>query len=575
MTPPDGQWAPERASAAYDRGVTPAATAQTASPEAPEIAPQRAADQDGADRNPADTPGSASKLGGVADVVRRRLLPFEARLDPYSWLATAVIVAIAGILRLVNLNKPKGLIFDEVYYPTDAWDLLQHGVEWDEKSNGPAYVVHPPLGKWMIALGEQVLGYNEWGWRISGAVIGTLSVLILVRVARRMFHSTVLGCAAGLLMALDGFHLVLSRIALLDIFLMFFILAAFGALVMDRDHRRNRWLQALENGLDPNVPGRAGRLPVGVPWWRLFAAVLLGCALAVKWSALWFVPVFGLLIVLWEVGARRSAGVRRPWRDTFIGEIGWLVLCGVLVVVTYLASWTGWFVTDDGYFRHWLADTGHSEPPFIGALRNLWHYHVEAFRFHEGLDDKHQYQSWPWQWLLLGRPIAFYWSTDGTCGASSCASHILLLGTPLLWWSFIPALGALAWFGIARRDWRAAAILLSVAAGLLPWFYFATQGRTMFAFYALPAEPFLILAVVYVLGAIMTPARSAVTSDEAVASGPPGDTAVDRRLIGAVIAGAYVLLVAVCFAYFYPIYVGQVIPYEDWSARMWLGGRWI
>lgn len=570
MTPTNGQCAPDHTPAAYDRGVTPAATAQTASPTAPEAAPE-AAKTTGAVAHGDDRPESEPERSGVAEIVRRRLLPFEARLDPYSWLATGVIVLIAGILRLVNLNRPKGLIFDEVYYPTDAWDMLQHGVEWDDKNNGPAYVVHPPLGKWMIAIGEQTFGYNEWGWRISGAVIGTLSVLLMVRIARRMFHSTVLGCAAGLLMALDGFHLVLSRIALLDIFLMFFILAAFGTLVMDRDSRRARWLRALEGGLDPTAPGRAGRLPIRVPWWRMATFALLGCACAVKWSAVWFVPVFVLMIVLWEVGARRSAGAPRPWRDAFIGEIGWLVLGGVVMVLTYTASWSGWFLTDDGYFRHWLADNGRSEPPIIGALRNLWHYHVEAFKFHSGLDDKHQYQSWPWQWLILGRPIAFYWTADGAaCGASSCASHILLLGTPLLWWSFIPALAALTWFGIARRDWRAGAILLCVGAALLPWFYFATQHRTMFAFYALPAEPFLILAVVYVLGAIMTPARSLATTD-----GRPPDSGVDRRMVGAVIAGAYVLLVAICFAYFYPIFVGQAIPYEDWSARMWLGGRWI
>ncbi len=508
---------------------------------------------------------------GVPEIVRRRLLPFDARLDPYSWAATAVIVLIAGILRLVNLDRPKGLIFDEVYYPTDAWDMLQHGVEWDDKSNGPAYVVHPPLGKWMIAIGEQIFGYNEWGWRISGAVLGTLSILIIIRIARRMFHSTVLGCAAGLLMALDGFHLVLSRIALLDIFLMFFIVAAFGTLIMDRDSRRARWLHALHNGLDPTTPGPTSRPPITIPWWRLATAALLGCAIAVKWSAIWFIPIFALMIIIWEVGARRSAGTPKPWRDTLIAETGWLLLGGALITLTYLATWSGWFLTDDGYFRHWLADNAKPEPPIIGALQNLWHYHTEALKFHSGLDDKHQYQSWPWQWLLLGRPIAFYWSTEGTCGASSCASHILLLGTPLLWWSFIPALAALVWFGIARRDWRAAAILLCVGAALLPWFYFATQGRTMFAFYALPAEPFLVLAVVYVLGAIMTPSRPLATTDGD--SSPP--SGVDRRMVGAVVAGAYVLLVAICFAYFYPIFVGQVIPYEDWSARMWLGGRWI
>jgi dolichyl-phosphate-mannose--protein O-mannosyl transferase len=423
-------------------------------------------------------------------------------------------------------------------------------------------------------------------------------VLLLIRIARRMFHSTALGCAAGLLMALDGFHLVLSRTALLDIFLLFFVLAAFGALVIDRDARRLRWLRAMEAGLDPGQPGRAGRLPFdlrAVPWWRLLAAVLLGCAMSVKWSALWFVPAFALLVLFWEAGARRSAGVRRPWRDTLLGEGGWLVLAGVLMVVTYLASWSGWFLTDIGYFRHWRADSGLSEPPVIGALQNLFHYHLEALKFHTGLETKHTYQSWPWQWLLLGRPVAFYWSTTGSCGAASCAGEILLLGTPILWWSFLPALVALGWLGFARRDWRAGAILLCVAAALLPWVWYALRdSRTMFSFYAAPALPFLILAVVYVLGAIMSPAAPARSVPEKAAGEPAADSAVgdvitvgadrpapaaadpmDRRLVGAIIAGAYVLLVAVCFAYFYPIFVGQLMPYADWSARMWLGSRWI
>ncbi len=500
----------------------------------------------------------------MPDIVRRRLAPLDTRLDPYSWLATLVVVAIAAVLRLVNLSRPKGVIFDETYYATDAWDMLTHAVEWDEKTNGPAYVVHPPLGKWLIAFGEWIFGYNEFGWRISAAVAGILSVLILVRLARRLFRSTVLACTAGLLMALDGFHLVLSRTALLDIFLMLFVLAAFAALVVDRDVRRRRWLRALEDGFDPQASSRPPfRFPGPVPWWRLLAAVLLGCACAVKWSALYFVPVFGLLVLFWEAGARRSAGMPRPWRSTLAGEWGWLVLCGVLLVGVYLASWAGWFLTDTGYYRHWRADTGLSEPPVIGALQNLAHYHYEAYRFHTGLDDRHAYQSWPWQWLLLGRPVAFYWSINDPCGATNCASEILLLGTPLLWWSFLPALAGLTWFGISRRDWRAAAIGVAVAAGLLPWFWVALDGRTMFSFYALPAEPFLVLAVVYVLGAIMTPA-----SPEAPGAG-------DRRMIGAIVAGAYVLLVAACFAYFWPIYVGNAIPYEDWSARMWLGGRWI
>ncbi|MGA4725880.1 dolichyl-phosphate-mannose--protein mannosyltransferase [Micromonospora taraxaci] len=532
--------------------------------------------------------------GGASAVLRRRFATVDSQVDRFSWLATAVVVAIAAILRFVGLSSIKTKIFDETYYAKDGYGLISRGVEWNYKDNVPSYVVHPPLGKWLIGLGEWAFGYQdaeskvsvpghlmtttpEFGWRFSAAVIGTLSVLLLVRIGRRMFHSTVLGCAAGLLLALDGFHLVLSRTALLDIFLLFFVLAAFGALVLDRDARRRRWARALDDGLDPSQPGRAGRPPTGWrtwPWWRLAAGVLIGCACAVKWSALYFVPAFALLVLLWEVGVRRSAGVRRPWRDTLLDELPWLVLAGVLMVGTYLATWSGWLITDDGYYR--LASAYPSAPlsdrPVIGPLINLFEYHRAAYGFHAQLDDAHKYQSWPWQWLLLGRPVAFHYASNGTCGAPTCASEILLLGTPLLWWSFLPALVALAWLGLARRDWRAGAILLTVAAGLLPWFWLALDGRTMFSFYAAPVVPFLVLAVVYVLGALIAPAGGDVGE---VVPLVPGDPSYERRLVGSIAAGAYVLLVGLCFAYFYPIFVGKVIPYSDWLSRMWLDGRWI
>ncbi|HEU4347149.1 MAG TPA: phospholipid carrier-dependent glycosyltransferase [Actinoplanes sp.] len=499
----------------------------------------------------------------VPDAVRRRLSTLDNRIDPYSWLVTAAIVAIAAVLRLAGLGRPKGYIFDEVYYPTDAWDMLKHGVEWDEKTNGPAYVVHPPLGKWLIALGEAAFGNTEVGWRVPTAIAGTLMILILIRVAYRLFHSIVLAGTAGLLMTLDGFQMVLSRTSLLDIFLGLFILAAFAAMLIDRDAYRRRLLRALEAGYDPDS---APLPPRSVPWWLLAAGVLFGLACGVKWSALFFAPFFAALVIIWRVGARRSAGVPHPISAGILGDLGYLILSFVLTVLIYLATWTGWFVTDEGYFRHYRDANGLSEPPVLGALLNLIHYHQEAYDFHSGLTDRHVYQSWPWQWLLLGRPVAFYWNGNGDCGAPNCASEILLLGTPVLWWSLIPALAALAWFGIARRDWRAFAIGTGVVAGMLPWFYYAiADGRTMFSFYVLPALPFLILAVVYALGAIMTPPDGIAT----------GAGRTDRQLIGTVAAGVYVLAVALCFAYFYPVFVGQLMSYESWQHRMWLGGRWI
>ncbi|GLY04407.1 MULTISPECIES: phospholipid carrier-dependent glycosyltransferase [Actinoplanes] len=493
-------------------------------------------------------------LRRVPDLVRRRLAILDDWKDPYSWLVTVSITLTAAILRFQGLANPKGYTFDEVYYPTDAWDMLTYGVEWDAEKDIPAYVVHPPLGKWLIALGEYFFGNEEFGWRVSAAVAGTLMVFVLVRLAYRMFRSIVLAGAAGLLMTLDGFQLVLSRTGLLDIFLGLFLLMSFTALVIDRDHYRRRLLAVVEDPFTDHA-----RI---VPWWLLTSGVLFGLACGVKWNALFFLPFFGGLVLYWRWQARMSAGLRQ----TLVRDLGWGLLSVAISAVVYLSTWTGWFVTDYGYFRHYRLDSGLSEPPVLGALLNLAHYHSEAYNFHSGLDSAHPYQSWPWQWLLLGRPVSFDWERPPGCGADPCAAEILLLGTPVLWWSFLPALAALIWLGIARRDWRAWAILTGAGAGLLPWFYFAVaDSRTMFSFYALPALPFLILAVVYVLGAVMTP-------DSGMAR---GTDRTDRQLIGVVVAGVYVAAVALCFAFFHPVFVGEPIPYEAWLTRMWLGGRWI
>jgi dolichyl-phosphate-mannose-protein mannosyltransferase len=499
------------------------------------------------------TPAPAPARAGVPDVVRRRLSTLDNWLDPYSWLVTAVITVIAGILRFQGLADVKGYIFDEVYYPTDAWDMLQHAVEWDPEHNGPAYVVHPPLGKWLIALGEKAFGNHEFGWRFPAAVAGTLMILILVRIAYRLFHSVVLAGTAGLLMTLDGFQLVLSRTSLLDIFLGLFVEMTFACLLLDRDHYRRRLLRALEAGED--------RVPRIVPWWLLAGGACFGLANGVKWSALFFLPFFAILVLVWRWQARRSAG----YSQRLLGDLGWWVVSVGLSLIFYLATWTGWFVTNDGYFRHYRQANGLSEPPILGALLNLWHYHQEAYSFHSGLTAKHPYQSWPWQWLLLGRPVLFSRSGGAGCGAASCTREILLLGTPILWWSFLPALAAVIWFGVSRRDWRAWAILIPAVGSMLPWYYYAvTDGRTMFNFYLLPGVPFLILAVVYVLGAIMTPPAGVAT----------GAQRTDHQIVGTWVAGLYVAAVALCFAYFYPIFVAHLISYDAWSKRMWLGTRW-
>ena len=111
--------------------------------------------------------------------------------------------------------------------------------------------------------------------------MGSLSILMTARITRRMTRSTLLGCIAGLLLSLDGLEFVMSRTALLDIFVMFWVLAAFGCLLIDRDRARARLAEA-----DADAPpaGRARARTLGVRWWRVLAGVCLGLATASKWN---------------------------------------------------------------------------------------------------------------------------------------------------------------------------------------------------------------------------------------------------------------------------------------------------
>ncbi|MFE7898842.1 dolichyl-phosphate-mannose--protein mannosyltransferase [Streptomyces sp. NPDC057424] len=512
--------------------------------------------------------------------------PLAGRLVRWSgWIGPLLVTLLAGVLRFWNLGSPRAVIFDETYYAKDAWALVHRGFElnWDKNANDlvlssggnvtlptdAAYVVHPPVGKYVIGLGELLFGFDPFGWRFMTALLGTLSVLLLCRIGRRLFRSTALGCLAGALMAVDGLHFVMSRTALLDGVLMFFVLAAFGCLLVDRDRAREKLAAALPLDGDGRArPDRHTAETARLGWrpWRWAAGLMLGLAIGTKWNGLYILAAFCLMAVLWDVGSRRVAGARHPYSAVLKRDTGLAFLATVPVaLVTYVVSWTGWILSatngSGGYFRNWAATSGEGGSwTFLPDwLRSLWHYEHQVYEFHVGLSSPHTYQSNPWSWLVLGRPVSYFYESPapGKDGCPSdagekCAREVLALGTPLLWWVACFAVLYVLWRWFFRRDWRAGAIVCAIAAGYLPWFMY--QERTIFFFYAVVFLPFLCLAVAMLLGAIIGPPRSTDT----------------RRVVGATAAGVLVLLITWNFIYFWPLYTGQAIPIDDWRARMWL-----
>lgn len=482
---------------------------------------------------------------------RELLTPRLPQDRALGWVVTIVVTAVAGFLRMWAVGFPDQKIFDEVYYPKNAVELLRQGYE---NNPGHLFVVHPPLGKWCMSLGIELFGDTSFGWRFMGAVAGTLAVLLLIRITRRMTGSTLLGGIAGLLLALDGLSVVMSRTALLDIYLQPFILGGFAALVIDRDQVRARLAEAVAN--DGPVTGVGPHL--GPRPWRLFGGVLLGAACSVKWSGVYFLAGFAILSAFWDRGARRSAGVPAPTSAALVRDVPAAVWSlAVVPVGTYLLTWTGWFLGANGYDRHWADGRGGTWSFVPAALRSLWHYHAEMLKFHDSLSSYHPYRSQPWAWLVDGRPVNFYYPKNVTgCGSASCVRQIVALGTPAIWWAFLPAVIWMLWLALSRRDWRSITVLTAFAAGWGTWLI--NTGRTMFFFYMIPLVPFLIIGVTLVLGQVL----GTSTASER------------RRTVGLIALCVYLGLVVIDFAWLWPVLSGQKISYSDWQARMWFSS-WI
>lgn len=393
------------------------------------------------------------------------------------------VLVIAALIRLVNLGSPKALVFDEVYYVRDAWTMwnLGYEAEWVGAADFAAgsvnaftlvgdFIAHPPLGKWLIGAGMALFGpENPFGWRIATALAGIGVVWLVMLIAKRLFGSTVLAALAGFFVAIDGIAITLSRTALLDGILAMFILAAFLAVLRHLD-----------------TPGWGG--------WLLLAGVLAGGATAVKWSGLYALAVFGIWVVVVEMLRLRKSRRGKPYvvRSLVAAAKSFVLLVPVAVVV-YLSSWAGWIFSSDGYGRRWAAESGFGDGVY-GIARGLWKYHRDIYDYNIGLDTPHNYQANPFTWLGLVRPTAFYYSATGTEGM---VQYVTSIANPVIWWGGAAALLFLIVQVVQKMTWQNVAILVGVAATYVPWLFFSH--RTVFQFYTVTLEPFLVLALVAML----------------------------------------------------------------------------
>jgi dolichyl-phosphate-mannose--protein O-mannosyl transferase len=518
-------------------------------------------------------------------------VPLLSRLNR-SVVAVVAVTALAAFLRFVHLEQPPTFVFDEVYYPKAACILVGWSDEtcriesndekyWRQQKWDVGSWVHPPLGKWEIALGIKAFGMDPWGWRFTSALAGTLVVLFTAVIAQLLFGKPVWTFVAGLLIATEHLNVVMSRTALLDVHLELWVVLGLLFLLLDR-----RWIERRTvdeevasvdvpepYALDPSgaivlgiaIPPPPVPSPVLRPW-RLAAGAAFGAAVAVKWSGAMALLAAFVLVYMWETTRRHRPGrtLGAAFGRAVTRETLGIVIAFVFVpLVVYMITWLPWFHHFGWSWDRW------------------WENMTASIRFHRSgiewtaLDPKtgvytptHPYYARAWKWIIDARPTSFFVKDIGPD-----IEQVLAIGNPMIFWASVVAIPAVAVMWYRLRDWRAGFIVVAFGAQYLPWFL---VNRPTFFFYVLPLTPFMVLGITYVLRQASDATivvRDPQTGD--VATNPEtGGPAISRAYVYRPFVVAYLIAVVGVFIWFWPVLTAGRISDLHWRTIVWFNA-WI
>jgi 4-amino-4-deoxy-L-arabinose transferase-like glycosyltransferase len=460
-----------------------------------------------------------------------------------------------------DLSPTNGQVFDEVYFPVDGYNDIKglekcrpsmvadvFGAHPDGACQFNYFDPEPPLAKTIIGAGEWAygwyrahfrgatgdyadLGFNTFGWRIAACIFGILCIPMMYLFARRLWPNRLFAIAASVLVCFDGMFFVQSRIGMIDIFPIFFILLSYFLYLV---HIQSRTKGASVNSL-------------------FLLGIVLGIGIASKWIVLAALASIVFLLVVRAI--RRPLNLRiGPWEwgrgegPAIAGGVFWpaylffaLIALVLIPAAIYLASWYPFF--ERGQF-HTMAD--------------LVDYTKASFEYHAHLTATHPYGSPWWSWPLLARPVLYYAEYAGL-GTDQFTGQPLVawmsdLGNPWIWWTSLPCVLSLPYFIVRHKSFAATVILIGFITQYLPW---APITRVLFMYHMFGGLIFMILALAFVLAWIAESVSRA-----------------GRRLLV-----AHLAIAVTFFLYFYPMWTALPISNSAlnigdgtpiWGPKIWL-----
>jgi len=438
---------------------------------------------------------------------QKTITPLARFTDRLIWLSEHPVFGVMAIAlvafgtRFWNIDGTADIVFDEVYYPKFAQNYLHGETLFD---------AHPPLAKYIIALGIQLLGYAPLGYRCMTVLAGSLLPLITYEFVWQLSDRRSWAWLTGWFIAMDGLLLVESRFGLINIYILLFGMLSQLCMVLALKRSRQRW------------------------FWTITTGLMLGASVSSKWTGLAY--IVGIVVIAGYAWSR--------YRQTLNAA---QIIIGLIIVPIAF------------YFVQWIPHL------MINPERDIWELHRQIIGFHQNLgvgktEPIHPYCSPWWSWVLLIRPIAYFFETR----PNSMVEFVHAMGNPFLYWLSAIALLLCLSFVIASKFrfppqaitqiplrersqlfWLMFYVTANFLAHWLPW---SLSKRCIFLYHYMPASIFAFAALALLVSLLW---RSPLPKIRAL-------------------GGGIFAIVAIAFLFWLPIYIGLPISSGYLPMLMWL-----
>jgi dolichyl-phosphate-mannose--protein O-mannosyl transferase len=418
-----------------------------------------------------------------------------------NYLPETLILLLAFFTRFFRLDIPHAYVFDEVYHAFTAEQMFKGNPAawewWNTPPKGFAYEwTHPPLAKEFMVIAIRIFGDNSFSWRFFSAFFGVFVIALIYLIAFKIFKNRFLALIAAFLATLDGLLLTMSRIAMNDIYLVFFLLLAFY-LFLNKKY--------------------------------LFMSISIGFAAASKWTGFFAdALLLGFYLSLQLKNLIKIKRIEEKLKLASRVFLKSIFLFLVIPVLIYIASYLPFFAG-----KHYAPGLEKSNiTTFINLQQQMYWYHTN-------LKAHHTYESKPVQWLFDLRPVWFYVDYKDTTLA-----NIYNLGNPIFMWVGFSSIIFLFAEFIKNRKKTLVLIIIPYLIFFLPWLF---SPRIMFYYHYLPSVPFLAISLAYLLSRIF-----------------------EENKKGKIIVVGFLILVAITFIYFLPLWTAIPVPREIYNTYFWL-----